>query len=611
MSKRLGLFTLGWILVLVGGLIAHLVQTSGGVKVSDIRYPGDKGQVLSGLLYVPPGATPQHPAPAVLVSHGFINTREMQSPFAIELARRGFVVLAMDMSGHGYSGGVLGDNGGGGPASLRYLRGLPFVDKANIGLEGHSMGGVPVMAAATAMPDGYKSMVLEGSTPQTGSLGGAGDGSAAFPRNFELVFGQYDEFAALMWKTPKGSLVGATPKLMSMFSTAQPVVPGKLYGDINAGTARMLVNPPVDHPQEHFSQAGVGAAVDWFQRTLTGAASPKPASEQIWLGKEIGTLIGFLGCVVLILGTFQLAISTRLFEASRQEPQPATIGRGPKWWLSVLLTAAIPALTFYPFMKLAPVVFFAPFALTGSLPFALATFSEQISNQLLIWALLNGLIAVALSFLLRGAKPAFSHRWLGALGLAALSVGMAYLSLVVVDALFKVDYRFWVLGLKPLDGRHFGLFLVYLLPFTAFFLMSLRSAALSLPVKDEGPVASVVFGGLAFSLGFAAMLAAQYLHMGATGLLINPAEALNTIIAFQFVPLLAVIGVIAAFTYRRTNDYAPGAFICALFITWYIVAGTAIFPARAGFAPPPKPAAKPAASAPATNGAAVNAATVR
>jgi hypothetical protein len=31
---------------------------------------------------------------------------------------------------------------------------------------------------------------------------------------------------------------------------------------------------------------------------------------------------------------------------------------------------------------------------------------------------------------------------------------VGYLSLVVVDALFKTDYRFWVLGLKPLDARH-------------------------------------------------------------------------------------------------------------------------------------------------------------
>jgi pimeloyl-ACP methyl ester carboxylesterase len=595
MGKRLGLFVLGWVLVLAGGLIASLVQTSGGVKVHDIRFPGQGTTQFSALLYVPASATPQRPAPAVLVSHGFINTREMQSPFAIELARRGFVVMAMDMSGHGYSGGALGEQGFGGPAALGYLRGLPFVDKSNIGLEGHSLGGAPVVNAAMAFPDGYKAIVLEGST--TGVLGQPGEGTTTFPHNLEVVMGRYDEFAPLMWQVAKGSDVGRSARLMKMFGTTTPVVPGKLYGDIAAGTGRLFINPPVDHPQEHFSTAGVAAAVDWFQRTLVGAASPKPPGDQVWFGKEIGTLIGFIGCVVLMLGTFQLLVSTRLFATLRQEPQTAAARRGPRWWLAFVVTTALPALTFYPLMKIAPLVFFAPFALTGSLPFALSTFSEQITNQLAVWAVLTGLIGWLLSFGLRGGKPVFAPRWSGALGAAFISVGVAYLALVIVDLVFKVDFRFWVLGLKPFDARHFAYFVIYLPFFTVFFLLSLRGFCASLPVRGEGEAQALIFGGLAMSLGFAIMLALQYLNMRATGLLLTPGEPLNTIIAFQFVPLLAVIGVIAAFTYRRTGDYAAGAFICALFITWYIVAGTAVFPAVTN-ALGPRPAARPAATAP-------------
>ena len=37
-----------------------------------------------------------------------------------------------------------------------------------------------------------------------------------------------------------------------------------------------------------------------------------------------------------------------------------------------------------------------------------------------------------------------------------------------------------------------------------------------------------------------------------------------------------VVAVIATFTYRRTGSVCLGAFICALFVTWYIVAGQAI-----------------------------------
>jgi pimeloyl-ACP methyl ester carboxylesterase len=588
MVKKLGLFVLGWVLVLGGSWFAHSVQTGDGVRIEDVRYPGGGDLTLSGLLYVPASATAQHPAPAVLVSHGFINTREMQSPFAIELSRRGFVVLAMDMTGHGYSGGSLGEQGFGGPDALKYLQSLPFVDKTNIGLEGHSMGGSPAMNAAASQPNGYRSVVLEGST--TGFFGAA-PGTPTMPRNLEVVFGQYDEFADTMWQVKKGSQVGSAPRLMAIFGTQAPVVPGRLYGAIDNGTARMLINPPVDHPQEHFTAAGVGAAIDWFQRTLHGAASPKPASDQVWLSKELGTLVGFIGCVVLILGTFQLILPA----AMDNVPQPASKSRDGRWWLSFALTAGIPAATYYPFMKLAPVLFFGPFAIVGAVPFALRTFSEQITNQLVVWALLNGMIGLLLSFVLRGGKTAFTRRWILAAVVAIVSVGVGYASLVLIDHLFKVDYRFWVLGLKPFDQRHFDLFLVYLAPFTVFFLCALRGFASSVPVRNEGLLAACIYGALAMSLGFVVMLAAQYITMASTGLLIDPSQALNTIVAFQFVPLLAVIGLIAAFTYRATNDYVPGAFICALFVTWYIVAGTAVFPPSLGLAAPP--AAHPAASA--------------
>jgi len=54
--------------------------------------------------------------------------------------------------------------------------------------------------------------------------------------------------------------------------------------------------------------------------------------------------------------------------------------------------------------------------------------------------------------------------------------------------------------------------------------------------------------------------------------------------------------VIGAFTWRLTNSWLPGAFICALFITWYVVAGTAVYPearnpALTGGATPPAAAA--------------------
>lgn len=554
-------FVLGWALVLAGGFAAHAVQTSGGVRVSEARFAGGPDVTLSGLLYTPPGATARRPAPAVLVSHGYINTREMQSAFAIELARRGFVVLAMDMTGHGYSGAAVGQYDFGGPAALRHLRSLPFVDKDNVGMEGHSLGGAPVLAAATEEPDGYRALVLEGSTP--GILGSKGAATPTFPRNLALVFGRYDEFAEFMWQVPTGDRIVTSPRLAGIFGTAPPVEPGRIYGSVAEGTARVLYVPPVTHPWEHFSSAGVGHAVTWFQTTLSGEASPRDPAQQIWIWKEVGTLVAFGGCVVLILGTFQLALRLPVFASLARPGAAVRERRDGRWLLAFVLTAAIPALTFFPFMKI------------GQLFFPMRLFPQWIGNQLVVWALLNAAITLLLGLVLRGGRASFSSQWLKSSGVAVISVGAGYLSLALVDAVFKVDFRFWVLGLKPLDGRHALYALAYLPLWTAFFLVAIRALVTSLPVKGEGETLQIGLAKFAMSLGFIVLLAAEYVTLFATGRLLTPAEPLNTIVAIQFVPLLAIVGAFGIFTWRRTNSYVPGAFICALFVTWYIVAGTA------------------------------------
>ncbi|MFI4963845.1 MAG: alpha/beta hydrolase family protein [Caulobacterales bacterium] len=582
MLRKWGFFILGLALILGGSLLAHEIETAGGVTLKDVRFAGDPisggdGLTQSALLYVPSTATAAHPAPAVLASHGYINTREMQSPFAIELARRGFVVMAMDMIGHGYSQGAVKLGPGqnlGGPAALSYLQSLPYVDKANIGLEGHSMGGIPIATAAASQPDGYKAIVFEGSTPAF--LGAQTPPSL---RNLAVVFGQYDEFAALMWGVPKGSLVANSPKLAEVFGVEGPVLVGKIYGSVADGSARVLENPPVTHPWEHFSRAGVGGAVDWFQKTLKGEANPMAPEDQIWLWKDIGTGIAFVGFVCLLIGTFEGLLTTPVFASLNQPTQPVAERRGWKWWLAFVLTTAVPALTFYPLMKL------------GVLFFPMRLFPQSIQNQLIVWALANALITLVLSLALRGGKPAFTHQWVKSAAIAVATVAVGYLSLVVVDAVFKVDYRFWVLGLKPLDGRHALMAIPYLVLWAVFFLVALRALAANLAVRGEGFLAQAGAWKLAMSLGFLVLLVVQYSTLFRTGLLFTPGEPLNTIVAIQFVPLLAVIGAIAAVTYRRTNSYVPGALICALLLSWYVTAGTAThwYP---GFKLPPAPAAR-------------------
>ena len=387
MRGRWSLAILGVVLILAGGLLAHFTQTAGGIRIQDVRFKGAKGNTMSALLYIPPNATPQIPAPGILAVHGYINSRETQDGFAIEFARRGYVVLALDQTGHGYSDPPAFANGFGGPDGLAYLRSLEFVDKNNIGLEGHSMGGWTVLAAATAAPNDYKSMVLEGSS--TGKPFAA-DGTPSWPRNVALVFAQYEEFSTLMWGVDLARDVTQSPKLWAFFGTQGPVEPGKVYGDIAQGTARVLYTPAITHPAEHISHEAIGYSLDWFAKTLQGG-TPRPVDDQIWFRKEIGTLIALIGFVALLIGAFDALLEAPMYSRLRL-PEIAdgtmpehTAASGRRWTTAFILSAFIPALTYYP-----------AFALGGTFVTPSAFLPQGITNQILVWAVINGLITLAL-----------------------------------------------------------------------------------------------------------------------------------------------------------------------------------------------------------------------
>jgi pimeloyl-ACP methyl ester carboxylesterase len=570
MHRRWLLALAGAILILAGATLAYLTQTSGGIQIRDVRFSGAKGNTMSALLYIPRNATAQTPAPGILAVHGYINSRETQDGFAIEFARRGYVVLALDQTGHGYSDPPAFANGFGGPDGLAYLRSLDVVDKNNIGLEGHSMGGWTVLAAATALPNDYRSMVLEGSS--TGKPFAA-EGTTTWPRNVALVFAQYEEFPDLMWGVERARDVTQSPKLWALFGTQSAVEPGKIYGDIAQGTARVLYTPPIIHPDEHISHQAIGYSLDWFAKTLQGG-TPRPSDDQIWFRKEIGTLIALIGFVVLLLGVFGALLEAPAFSRLRL-PEAAggtastevDAGTG-RWKAAFILSAFIPALTYYP-----------AFALGGTLVTPSRFLPQGITNQILVWAIVNGLIALALMpFARKGAER--SGIVLPSILIALVTVIAGYAALWLADLAFNIDFRFWIVALKLMSAKQFLIFLIYLVPITAFFVISLRLLHRNFSTPSTPRAALYLTNILALTLGFIVLLGLQYGTLWLSGKLFNPLPdpgfvPLSTIVAIQFVPIFAIVGIIATFTWRRTGSSLPGALICGLFVTWYVVAGTA------------------------------------
>jgi hypothetical protein len=571
------------ILVLGGSLLAYWTQTAGNtVQVRDVRFAGSNGVMMSALLYIPEGVTAKKPAPGIVAIHGYINSRETQSCYAIEFARRGYVVLALDQTGHGFSDGPAFVNGFGGPDGLRYLRSLDIVDPDNIGLEGHSMGGYATVSAAGKYPNDYKSMVMAGSAP---GLRGTPEGTATLPRNLRLVFSEKDEFSKFMYGADLGKDIVNSDRLKKMFGTSEPVQVGKMYGSLEEGTARQLLMPPNIHTGDHFFEAPIGMAIEWFQQTLKGGKA-LPPSDQIWFRKEIGTLVAMIGMFLFLFPMGAVLLQTRYFSSlaeAEPAPKPAV---GIAWWVAALLTVAIPVLTFFKFQHFVD----APYKASALLP-------QNLTSGVMFWAIGNAVISLIL-FLVwhygfnrkQGARAA-TYGISGATGLewasigksfllAAAIAGSAYLLLACSSWLFNIDFRFFVFAVKPMTPLHLRIFLSYLVPFALFCLMLgvVLNGQLRLSGKDGqsvGPAQAMLVNVVILTVGIAALLVYQYIPLMAGGTLAIPTEPLLTIVGYQFIPLLAIVALVSTYFFRKTGRIYVGAFLSAMLITWIVVAGQA------------------------------------
>ena len=86
------------VLVLAGSLLATSIQNGlGAASVKEVSYLGAENGINDAYLWIPNGVTAQNPAPGILAVSGFNNSKEYMSNTALELARRGYVVLAIDM----------------------------------------------------------------------------------------------------------------------------------------------------------------------------------------------------------------------------------------------------------------------------------------------------------------------------------------------------------------------------------------------------------------------------------------------------------------------------------------------------------------------------------
>ena len=375
------------VLILIGSIFAQMFNTSSyTVSVERIRFDTEKG-TLSGLLYLPKGASAEDPRPTVVVTHGYLNSSEMQDANAIELSRRGYVVLALDMYDHGHSKANAENTGGFfdfWPTSLydavNYMYQQPYVLKDEegngiIGVTGHSMGGFSTAMALYLDETAYETSGIRmiycglsegadymytsalGLTPEVAAATGGG-------RTIGKVCATYDEFFFLPDDyANQGTVIRkdwvSTTAGKTFLEQENPEA-GVWYNTSDGGQ-RIVYQPNQTHPWNHFSKTTTGYAIDFYETAFAGyneGLNLLPADNQIWQLKEFFELVALAGFVLLFVPLVMLLTRLPFLSLAKTDvlqPQPSVTALPAKIGTFALMLCCI----------LLPAVFF-PALMDGS-----------------------------------------------------------------------------------------------------------------------------------------------------------------------------------------------------------------------------------------------------
>lgn len=579
-NKKSRILLIVSLLVMLGAsLLASWIQTgAGAATVKEVKFYGSYDGFYSAHLFIPKGVTTGRPAPGVLAAHGFNNSKEYMNNTALELARRGYVVLSMDLDGHGLS--ALSNvaspmlNAHGALDGFKYLLSLDIVDTNNIGMIGMSMGGGAIEGVAQLMPDSYNSMFFMDANPNTPEQ----------DKNFAVSWGLGSEVPQ-PWGATNGSEIQNMPDAMRAFGTEQPIVPGKLYGSIAEGTGKIYYTHFGNHPYSTDDPTSIGNAISWFARTLNGAERKDlPPSNQIWQFKVLGTAVGFVGLILFLIAFGSLLLETPFFRSLKDELPEYKGLVGGRWWILAILTTLLGPLTLY---KL-----FLYFFMQNYLHL------QGITTGFVGWLMVVGLISIALliggyyafgrkngangvSYGLTWEENGLDWRKIGQSLLLALTVVVTgYVILWLINSWLLVDFRLWVLTLKVTDLQHFFIMLAYLIPVTLYFIpLSVTLHGTLRPRNGDVSVAQeMLINVFILLIGLLGLLAYYYVPLTFFGAPANFGPGgLGLINAFALIGLLPVVASISTFFYRKTGHVYVGAFINAFFITWYLVAANTIF----------------------------------
>ena len=475
-------------LMLLASIVVSAIQTNGGhVTMKELNIETDLGYSMSAYLFIPETATAETPAPAVVVSHGYLNNKEMTDANYVELARRGFVVLAIDQPCHGDSEIMAQSISNGVDQGVLAVSRMPFVDVDRIGVTGHSMGGGScnrAVAVDNERENPLISAVLIHCNDPTVKNSDGNYVNAYGNRNVGVIAVQYDEFFH-KWVDESG-IARQAPYYMGS-PTAQAflhfgVDPTGLdkrdaytyYSETVDGEEcfHVIYRPDVIHPWSHFSAKSETCVIDFFTKALN-APNPIDSSNQVWQWKEAFNFVGLVALAIFICAFGTLMLFTPTFESLRAKEvvQPAKLADNKaKFWFWGSLAAG---------------VLFSCLIYINAVAFGnTKAVSQTEAMGLGVWSTLCGLftiLSMVVFYQCYGKKHGMNLAELGVkmplkkLGLSILLgviiAVMAYVCVFTADYFFYADFRIWTLAIKAFEAPILK-FLPYGLLFVTFYIAS-------------------------------------------------------------------------------------------------------------------------------------------
>ncbi len=592
---------LSLVLMLMSAIVASAVQTNAGtIAVKDMRWETPSGQMISALLFKPDAATADSQAPAIIVSHGWWNNREMQGANYVELARRGYIVVSIDMYGHGNSSPLVNSQvelGGTGMYDVvKLVADLPYVDPEMIGVSGHSNGARAANFSVALDNEADEQLIdavfLVDKDPVYTDADGAYTNIYG-TRDVGLVAAQYDEFFFRSY-SPEGVVLTppreyiSTPNAQSFLNfgvdpaEGESRSAGEFYTEGDAD--RIVYTPAETHPWATISKTTVGSQVEFWERVFPAPNAIEP-SAQIWQVKETATAFGLIGFGIFLVAFTRALLGTRAFAGLRftaPAALAATSRKGLAWFWGGLVVSALFSGWSYVWLSQQPVMQGIAFNAVPTI------FTQGAVFFIATWAAINGvagLIIMTVSYFAFGKKNSLDLRAAGVLpgwrkffhgiGLGAIVVAAAFGIVFVLDYFFKTDFRYWVVAVKAFEADKLWIALLYLPFFLVYFFAN--SVAINsfnrFTLRGKEWLNTLVLA-LANAIAPIVLVIAQYATFFITGETIPGFGGIFSIWLFPVILILAVSAVISRKIYRATNNPYIGGFINAAVVTIISVSNT-------------------------------------